>query len=320
MNYEEEPWYKKKAWIALILIVIVFVAGLGILFTCTYSVPMSYAGLLVDPWGRTVSEPMIGPITFGLKTPWQYLVTFYLGTQIIDMWTDIEDPKKIGDYPTVHCNSKDGLWIDVDVTIRFHLIPSRVRELYLNYTALDWKEKTVAPIMRRAIRDIVSEYTAIQVIEKRAEIAGRLTDVLQTTLNEQPSLNQAIHIEGVDLRDIWLAEEFQAAVNAKLAAEQMMIAAQFNATQVIIMANATAEAMIRQAWGISESNLMIANATAKAIQEIAEQTGMNSTEVGRIYLQMILLKEIAERNPNIRFVVLIGVPEKLFYMIPIENP
>lgn len=309
----------RKTFIALIVIIIIALTAVAMLFTCTYSVPISHVGLLVDPWGRTVSEPIIGPVAFGLRAPWQYVVDFYLGTQTIDMWTDIEDPTKIGDYPTIHCNSKDGLWIDVDVTIRFHLIPSRVKELYLNYTALDWKEKTVAPIMRRAIRDIIAEYTAIEVVEKRAEIAGRLTEALQRALDGQPSLNKAIAIEGVDLRDIWLAEEFQRAVNAKLASEQMMIAARFNATRVLIMANATAEAAIRNAWGISEANLLIANATAEAIQQIAEKTGMNATEVGRIYLQMILLKEIAERNQS-RFIIIIGTEQKPLYMIPIENP
>jgi regulator of protease activity HflC (stomatin/prohibitin superfamily) len=308
-----ERWFQ-----AIVVLVIAGVVAFGAFFTCTYGIGLSNAGLLIDPWGKTVSDPIVGPVAFSLKAPWQDVRTFYLGTQTIDMWTDIVDETKIGDYPTVHCNSKDGLWIDVDLTIRFHLIPSSVKELYLNYTSLDWKEKTVAPVMRRAVRDAIANFTAIEVIEKRGIIAVQLRDLLQGILDEQASLGKAISIEGVDLRDIWLAEEFQSAVNSKLAAEQNMIGAQFNATQIVIIANATAQAQVRQAYGIAESNLIIANATSESIRMIAEATGMNSSEVGRIYLQMTLLKEIAERNPNMKFIILIGNQESPTYLIPID--
>lgn len=85
-----------------------------------------------------------------------------------------------------------------------------------------------------------------------------------------------------------------------------MLAAQFRAAAVIIATQAQANA-----------TLIMANATAEAISLIAGKCNLNATEIAQLYLLIKALKEIAEENENVVFLIIVGDSGQ--YIIPIPS-
>jgi regulator of protease activity HflC (stomatin/prohibitin superfamily) len=126
-------------------------------------------------------------------------------------------------------------------------------------------------------------------------------------------LESLINVE-VDLRDIDPPIDFLQAIEAKIAAEQAKLQAEFEREKILILANASAAEKIITAQGEASSRLIIANGTAESILIIARDTGMNATELTNLYLTLEALKEIAKTTQN--FVVILG-QDNLTYLIPV---
>jgi len=329
----EERWKRHLPSAKTLVIGLLILLSVGALIFFGWmvrGVSVGSACLLVDPVTGSISEPIIGPTWF-VKSPWVGDVHYY-AVDKVEMWTNwgptvvgnetvwVEIER--GEFPAVRCLSSDGLEIEVDLLVRWSLDVTKLKELYRNFPDLQWKNKVITSVIREETRDVISHYSAVEVIERRAEITTEISIRLTEALLAEPSLVEAI-VRGsveVDFRGIDPPVEFLNAIQRKLAAEQAMIQAEFERSRMLILANASAQAKILEAYGIAESNLIVANATAEAIESIARETGMDSAEVGRIYLSMILLKEIAEKVPDAKFIILIGSPaEGPMYLIPIEG-
>ncbi|KYH38566.1 MAG: hypothetical protein AYL28_003220, partial [Candidatus Bathyarchaeota archaeon B23] len=108
---------------------------------------------------------------------------------------------------------------------------------------------------------------------------------------------------------------FVKAIEAKLAAEQLSIAAEYNRTRMLVLANASAASQIIEAQGFATSRLIVANATRRAIEIIAAEEGMDVVELTSLYLYLETLREIAERGGSI---IIISGEENL--LLPIQPP
>ncbi len=303
----------KKVAVA-VLIVVISIAVI-IPLTMFRTVAVGYGAILVDPIGKTVSGPITGPAWF-LKAPWVSDIRVYYALDSVGMWKEDEVQ---GDYPPITPISKDGLRIEVDVLVRWSLDPTKLNALYQRFPNLDWKERVVSSVVRETGRDVIGQYTAIEIIENRSVITTVLSDEIVASLYAEESLlNSLINIE-VDLRDIDPPVQFLQAIEAKLAAEQAKLQAEFEREKILILANASAAEKIIAAEGEASSRLIIANGTAESIRIIAEDAGMNATELTNLYLTLEALKEIAETTQN--FVVILG-QDGLTYLIPVgqEQP
>ena len=224
-----------------------------------------------------------------------------------------------GDYPAITPISKDGLRIEVDLLVRWSLDYTKLKDLYQRFPRLDWKERVVSSVIRETGRDVVGQYTAVQVIENRSIITKALSDEITAALYAEESLLNSLENIEVDLRDIDPPVEFLQAIEAKIAAEQAKLQAEFEREKILILANASAGQKIIEAEGEASSRLIIANGTAEAIRIIAENAGMNATELTNLYLTLEALKEIAKTTQN--FIVILG-QDGLTYLIPVgqEEP
>ncbi len=189
--------------------------------------------------------------------------------------------------------------------------------LYRRFPAGDWKERAIIPIVRRVIRDTVVKFTAIETIEKRDAVGPELEAALRSELEREPSLVGAVVLGTVDLREIALPSKFIDAIETKLATEQLAIAAEFNRTKILVLANATAQSAIIEAEGIATSRIIVANATYESIRIIAGESGMNSTQLTTLYLTLEALKEIAKTG---RTTFLIVTGEEGTWILPIPPP
>lgn len=288
--------------VAIILIIIIGIA----LFLSVGRVNVGYVAVIVDPIRGTVDSAGDGASSrYFFKPPWANLVQVYVATESVHMWTDI-DPSTgqtaYGDFAGVRTLTKDGLGVEVDVTVRWVLAPGQVKELYKKFPALDWEDRAIVPTIREAIRDTMVKFTAIQTIEQRELVSVELTKALSHSLALEPSLVNATVLSAIDLRDIELPTTFVAAIEEKLAAEQLAIAAQFNATKILVLANATKYSAIIEAEGMATSRLIIANATYESIKTIAGGS-MNSTQLTYLYLYLEGLKDIAKTGDTMILVV-----------------
>ena len=101
--------------------------------------------------------------------------------------------------------------------------------------------------------------------------------------------------------------------------EQAKLQAEFEREKILILANASALEKIISAEGEASSRIIVANGTAESIRIIADDVGMNATELTNLFLTLETLKEIAKTTEN--FVVILG-QDGLTYLIPLgqEQP
>ena len=281
---ERRPIRISPRVIGIIILFIALFTALALAGTIIGSVGVSEAAVVVDPLSGN-KRVVIGPRLF-FKAPWEYYVKIYLGVEALDMWT--EAGGRTGEWPAVTCLTKDGLEVRVDITIRWRVDPSHVLRLYEYYPRLDWETTTLASLLRETVRNVIAQYTAVETIEKRAEISQKIIDEFLNAVQRESNLAGAILIEGIDLRNIELPERFKAAVESKLAEEQEKIAAEFRRERMLIEANATAMSRILQAKGEAQAILIKANSTAEAYRIILEALGGNQTQVA----QLLALKEV----------------------------
>ncbi|MFQ5836790.1 MAG: prohibitin family protein [Candidatus Bathyarchaeia archaeon] len=317
---EEAPrfGFGKRRWlirVAVAVLVVLIIFAIMIPLAIFRTVAVGYGAILVDPIGGTVSGPITGPAWF-FKAPWVSDIHIYYALDSVGMWS--EDEVK-GDYPAITPISKDGLRIEVDLLVRWSLDYTKLKDLYQTFPKLDWKDRAISSVIRETARDVVGQYTAIQIIENRSTITKALSDEITATLYAEESLLNSLQNIEVDLRDIDPPVEFLQAIEAKIAAEQAKLQAEFERERILILANASAVEKIIAAEGEASARLIIANGTAESIRIIAEKAGMNATELTNLYLTLEALKEIAKTTQS--FVVILG-QDGLTYLIPVgqEKP
>lgn len=280
---------------------IVIIIGL-IAFQSIGRVGVGYVAVVVDPvLGRTTAVGDGANARYFLKAPWASVREVYVATDSINMWSDRTEA---GDFPAVEALTRDGLMVDVDITVRWRVSPDRVVDLFRRFPRLDWKDRAIIPIIRESIRDLIVDFTAIETIESRGMISALLVESLAGSFEGAPSLAGAVLIDAVNLRRIALPEKFVDAIESKLASEQLAIAAEFNRTRILVLANATATSEVLRAEGIARSRVVVANGTREAIESIAElDPEIDRAELSSLYLYLETLRDISQQGKSTFLIV-----------------
>ena len=111
--------------------------------------------------------------------------------------------------------TKEGLSVDLDMTVFYHLNEDSASDIYKN-VGLNYEDKIIRPEIRSAIREIIAEYEAKDIYsEKRQEAAQKIGDNLRKKLDPR-----GIAIEDVLLRNVNLPSGLAESIQQKLQAEQ----------------------------------------------------------------------------------------------------
>jgi len=316
-NGERRRFRLRSVLKAASIVILVSILLIGVLFGSAMfvNVPVGYALVLVDPVTRSISGPILGP-TWYLKAPWVQGVLIYYAVDSLGMWGDGTDP--YADYPSVKCFSSDQLEMTVDVMVRWTLDPDKILDLYRNYPNLNWKDKTIASIVRQTMRFVTANFTAVETVEKREYIASVMRDEIWSRLQAEESLAGAISYFEFDLRNIGLPPKYTAAIEAKLVAEQEKLQAEFERERILILANASAQEQIIRAEGTAKAKIIIANGTREAIRMAIEAAGItNSSTIAELYLWVEALKEI---SPNVNVLIITtGGRVPIIYQLPTNS-
>lgn len=145
---------------------------------------------------------------FHIIAPWNDMYRFSVSEQKVEETMDVLD--------------KNGLSLNVDVTVRFYPIYTRVGYLYEAFR-MDYVSVLVIPEIRSTVRQVAGRYTAEEIYStKRSEVEQAIIEEAGSKLTEND-----IDMKALLIRSINLPVDIKSAIENKLTQEQEALAYQF---------------------------------------------------------------------------------------------
>jgi regulator of protease activity HflC (stomatin/prohibitin superfamily) len=150
--------------------------------------------------------------------------------------------------------SKDLQDVKIGVVVTYHISPEKVAEIYSSYSSVDnYEGNVIEPIVREVVKSTSAQFTAEELVTKRAEYSDRVNTVLNERFMDKNSV-----LERFSVTNFEFSKEFSKAIEAKVTATQNAEAAKnkleqvkFEAQQTIETAKATAEAQRIQSQSLA---------------------------------------------------------------------
>jgi len=200
--------------------------------------------------------------------------------------------------------------VSTTIALNWHLDAGMAAEVYRTL-GLEFIERIAAPAIQETIKQVTAKYNAEDLILKRDEVKGAITESLSSRL-----LERGIVTETVSITNFQFSDTFTAAIEAKVAAEQAVLEAtnklervKVEAQQAEAEAKGEADARIARAIGEAEYIRIVTEAQVAANKAITESL---TPEV----LQYILLDRLGE---DIK-VMVIPSGQGLDLVLPQINP
>jgi regulator of protease activity HflC (stomatin/prohibitin superfamily) len=201
-------------------------------------------------------------------------------------------------YP-LNSRTKDGLLINVRLSFQYRLRKADILILYGTF-ALDYEARFIGQA-RTSLRDVTSNYNAIEFFNNRTIIGDRMFEYLITELDEM--FADVVYFQ---LREIDLPDEFEEALKqvqiaqqqyqialyeqqaAIVNAETAIIEAQANANITILTAEAEAEAYIINMEAQATALNITLTAERMAYYAMGQQLNLTSTELLALLWIMVI--------------------------------
>lgn len=189
------------------------------------------------------------------------------GLKIVAPWNklykyDVKEQKR---EETMDVLDKNGLSINMDITVRFNPVYDRIGYLHETF-GTTYIDKLVVPEVRSTVRRVTGRYTAEEIYStKRAEVEQSIIDETADILDKNN-----IKMNALLIRAINLPEDIQKAIESKLTHEQEALAMKF----VNEKEKMEAERKRIQAEGIARYNDII---NASLTDRILKQRGIEAT-------------------------------------------
>lgn len=327
LSYEDRIFGLKVKTFAILIILLITAGGTTAYgFSRSITLDVGQVGIILDPLAGTKTlvgtgtEPVWQPFALFFQ-PWASLKVIDVSTDSIHMWGNSSSGNEQTDaehYPAIKTQSKDGLSVEVDVTVRWRLAPSGVIRLYELYPQMDYQDRLIIPTIREVVRNVVPEYYGIQIFEQRQALDASIAIAMEEAFSSLPSIGDVILYDEMNMRGIELPNQFVQAIEDKLSAEQSAAAALFYAEEIVTLAQADADALIISALAIANATLIQANASAQAVfiqaQSIGDAVALlanitgteNATQIAMMYLWIQALQVIADSTGNATFFITFG--------------
>lgn len=175
--------------------------------------------------------------------------------------------------------SNDAQTMDVELTVQYQIDTSKVIEIANTYGSLDILNSRIESVAIDAMKSVMAENTAEQIIQGRAQLSKDVTDSIMARIDESYYVN----VRTAVLTDIGFTDAYEAAVEAQMIAEREKEAAIIKAEQQLEVAKREAEARLEQAQGEANAQKAIAEAEAYSasikIVQLARTLGYQVTEI-----------------------------------------
>ena len=196
--------------------------------------------------------------------------------------------------------SKDIQTVSATLAVNYRLQNEKTFSIYKT-AGLSYEENIIVPATHEVLKSVCAQYTAEELITKRAESSDKMREELDNKLSEI-----GISITDFNIIEFDFSEEYISAVEAKQVAEQVKKkAATENETalaqaerekQVAIKeAEAEAEKLRIEAQGKAESTLIEAEAQADAVKLAADAEAYKLEQIAGKVSSEIIQKILAEQ-------------------------
>jgi prohibitin 1 len=239
------------------------VLGLVGLSRCIAIVPAGHVGV-IDTFGQ-VSDRVLQP---GLN--WRNPLS-----KVVNLSVQTQELKE-----TTQAPSKEGLMLEVDISILYRLNPEQAKQVYQTIGA-NYQEVVMLPQFRSLIRNTTAQFNAQDLYTSQRQA---VTKQLQTDLNNILS-PRGILVEDTPLRNVNLPENLRQTIEAKLQADQESQKMQFvlakekqEADRKRIEAQGQADAQKILSQGLSDSVLKFRQ--IEAMQKLADSKNSKVVVLG----------------------------------------
>lgn len=289
--------------VAVGIFIMVTLVALGVFLDALEVVEAGHKGVIINsPWGPSNNEINEG-YQWSTAYIWADVRPIEYRTQKVDFVghdaaSDIKG--------SVQIITNDSVPIFMDFSIIYHVESDRVADLVIE-NGLDYKERIIMPYARSIVRDVASQYIALDIIgEKRGAVESAISERVTAKLTEK-----YIIVEGVAMRDIRIPSSLESSIVAKKVAEQNVLTQQYNlqaqqfvANQTIVNAQANATSITIIAHGQANATVVRAVGQAQAIEVV--MAALNSSTADnrtKDYLRYLYMQALTDPSSNIRYVI-----------------
>lgn len=189
------------------------------------------------------------------------------GFRMIAPYNDLHryDVKEQKSEETMDVLDKNGLSVNIDVTVRFNPFFDKIGDLHEIF-GINYINRLVVPEVRSTVRRVAGRYTAEEIYStKRNEVEVAIIEEAEIILEEN-----YIDMRALMIRSINLPAQIKGAIENKLQQEQEALAYEFR----LVREKSEAERKRIEAEGISAYNLII---NASLTDRILKQKGIDAT-------------------------------------------
>lgn len=218
-------------------------------------------GLTLLGSGTVVQAGHVGVVTqFGAVTGQTFDPGFHFKLPVVQA-VEVFDVRTQKDQVEAAAASKDLQAVKSVIALNYHLDAAQATTVYQTLGTL-YKERVVDPAIQEAFKSATAQFTAEELITKRAEVKT----LAQRTLAEQLQRFHVV-VDDLNIVNFDFSEEFNRAIEAKQVASQQVLTAK----QELEKSKVAAEQRVVEAKARAESQLVEAEAAAKA-QQLQQQS------------------------------------------------
>lgn len=178
--------------------------------------------------------------------------------------------------------SKDLQDVWIGVVVNYHINPAKVTAIYAQYSSVEnYESNVIEPIIREIVKTTSAQYTAEELVTKRAEVGDKVT----ASLADRFVTKDAI-LERFSITNFEFSKAFTQAIESKVTAVQNAEAAKnkleqikFEAQQTVETAKATAEAIRLQSEAANNEKYVSLKALEVQQKAIEKWNGVLPTQM-----------------------------------------
>ena len=195
--------------------------------------------------------------------------------------------------------SKDIQTVSATLAVNYRLQTEKTFDIYKT-TGTAYEDNLIVPATHEVLKSVCAQYTAEELISKRAESSDKMRDELDAKLSQI-----GISITDFNIIDFDFSDEFISAVESKQVAEQLKKKAATENETAIAQAEREKQVSIKQSEAEAErvriaaeaqaqSTLIAAQAEADAVKLAADAEAYRLEQIGRQLTDKTILNTLAD--------------------------
>lgn len=185
--------------------------------------------------------------------------------------------------------SKDIQTVSATLAVNYRLQPEKTFSIYKT-AGQSYESNLIVPATHEVLKSVCAQYTAEELISKRAESSDMMRDELDAKLS-----GMGISVTDFNIIDFDFSDEFISAVESKQVAEQLKKKAETENETAIAQAEREKQVAIKQSEAQAESVRIAAQAEADAVKLAADAEAYRLQRINEQLSAKTIQNTLAER-------------------------